>query len=94
MQETELLESLIQKVNKRLEKSGKCELISESDELMQIFKHVHKKPMASFVTAPVPADFTRFVGHIKAMASFVTSPALADFKRFVGHKKIHKDCRA
>ncbi|KAK3084726.1 hypothetical protein FSP39_018044 [Pinctada imbricata] len=56
--ETELLESIIQKINNKLEMSGKCELIMKSEELMGVFKHVSKKPMASFVTAPVPADFT------------------------------------
>ena len=37
----------------------KQELIRKTTELMDMFKQVHKKPMASFVSAPVPADFTR-----------------------------------
>ncbi|KAL3856760.1 hypothetical protein ACJMK2_011480 [Sinanodonta woodiana] len=57
-QETELLESLIQKVNHQMSVSSKSELISRSGELLHMFKQVHRKPMGSFVTAPVPADFT------------------------------------
>ncbi|KAJ8312899.1 hypothetical protein KUTeg_010272 [Tegillarca granosa] len=57
--ETEVLESLIKKVNQRLMNSGKSELIKQSAELIQIFNQVLlRKPMTSFVTAPVPADFT------------------------------------
>ncbi|XP_060082540.1 E3 ubiquitin-protein ligase TRIM37-like isoform X1 [Ylistrum balloti] len=57
-QETELLESLIQKINHQMGSRGKSELIAQSSELVQLFKHVNRKPMASFVTAAVPADFT------------------------------------
>ncbi|XP_069134745.1 E3 ubiquitin-protein ligase TRIM37-like [Argopecten irradians] len=60
-QETELLESLIQKINHQMSSRGKSELIAQSSELVQLFKHVNRKPMASFVTAAVPADFTRYV---------------------------------
>lgn len=60
-QDTEKLETLIQKMNQKLMNSGKNDLISQSTELLQMFKQFHCKPMASFVTAPVPADFTRFV---------------------------------
>uniref|UniRef100_A0A0L8G8X8 B box-type domain-containing protein n=1 Tax=Octopus bimaculoides TaxID=37653 RepID=A0A0L8G8X8_OCTBM len=57
-QETGLLETLIDEVETQLNVCGKSELIEKSAELMQMFKHVHRKPMVSFVTAPVPADFT------------------------------------
>ncbi|XP_062621087.1 E3 ubiquitin-protein ligase TRIM37-like [Saccostrea cucullata] len=57
-QDTEKLETLIQKMNQKLLNSGKNELIGQSTELLQMFKQFHCKPMASFVTAPVPADFT------------------------------------
>lgn len=57
-QETSLLENLIHEVEGQLNDCGKSELIEKSGELMQMFKQVHRKPMASFVTAPVPADFT------------------------------------
>ena len=60
-QETSLLETLIHEVEGQLNDCGKSELIEKSGELMQMFKQVHRKPMASFVTAPVPADFTRYV---------------------------------
>ncbi|XP_035691993.1 E3 ubiquitin-protein ligase TRIM37-like isoform X1 [Branchiostoma floridae] len=57
-QETELLESLLQEVEHQLRSCSKSELIAKSTELLQMFTQVHRKPMASFVTAPVPADFT------------------------------------
>ncbi|XP_064612300.1 E3 ubiquitin-protein ligase TRIM37-like isoform X2 [Liolophura sinensis] len=57
-QETQLLESLIQEVQHQISICGKSELIKKSSELLQMFHQVHRKPMASFVTAPVPADFT------------------------------------
>ncbi|XP_046576817.1 E3 ubiquitin-protein ligase TRIM37-like [Haliotis rubra] len=57
-QETEMLESVIQKVNHKLTISSKSELIQETKELLELFRHVHRRPMGSFVTAPVPADFT------------------------------------
>ncbi|XP_045171295.2 E3 ubiquitin-protein ligase TRIM37-like [Mercenaria mercenaria] len=57
-QETELLDSLIQKVENQVAHSSKAELICRSEELLAIFKQMHRRPMASFVTAPVPTDFT------------------------------------
>ncbi|XP_033627002.1 E3 ubiquitin-protein ligase TRIM37-like [Asterias rubens] len=56
-QETELLESLLQEVEHQLRSCTKSELIAKSGELLQMFTQVHRKPMASFVTAPVPASF-------------------------------------
>ena len=58
-QETELLESLLQEVEHQKRNSSKQELIQKSSDLLAMFSQVHGKPMASFVTAPVPADFTR-----------------------------------
>ncbi|XP_064424899.1 E3 ubiquitin-protein ligase TRIM37 isoform X1 [Latimeria chalumnae] len=57
-QETELLESLLQEVEHQLHSCSKSELISKSSEILMMFQQVHRKPMASFVTAPVPPDFT------------------------------------
>ncbi|XP_045155692.1 E3 ubiquitin-protein ligase TRIM37 isoform X3 [Echinops telfairi] len=57
-QETELLESLLQEVEHQLRSCSKSELISESSEILMMFQQVHRKPMASFVTTPVPPDFT------------------------------------
>ncbi|KAK2153303.1 hypothetical protein LSH36_301g02087 [Paralvinella palmiformis] len=57
-QETELLESLLQELDHQKRACSKQELISKNTELLQMFAQVHRKPMASFVTAPVPADFT------------------------------------
>ncbi|XP_078535979.1 E3 ubiquitin-protein ligase TRIM37 isoform X2 [Lissotriton helveticus] len=56
-QETELLESLLQEVEHQLRSCSKSELISKSAEILQMFQQVHRKPMASFVTTPVPPDF-------------------------------------
>nr|XP_047141559.1 E3 ubiquitin-protein ligase TRIM37 isoform X2 [Hydra vulgaris] len=56
-QETELLESLLQEVEHQLRISTKNSLINKSNELLQMFQQVHRKPMASFVTASIPADF-------------------------------------
>ncbi|XP_006819993.1 E3 ubiquitin-protein ligase TRIM37 [Saccoglossus kowalevskii] len=89
-QETELLESLLQEVEHQLRSCLKSELVSKSSELLQMFTQVHRKPMASFVTAPVPADFTselvpaydssRFVmstySNMQAKADPVYSPPL------------------
>ncbi|XP_008562090.1 PREDICTED: E3 ubiquitin-protein ligase TRIM37-like, partial [Galeopterus variegatus] len=58
-QETELLESLLQEVEHQLRSCSKSELISKSSEILMMFQQVHRKPMASFVTTPVPPDFTR-----------------------------------
>jgi len=58
-QETELLESLLQEVDHQKRSCSKQELIQKSSELLQMFTQVHRKPMASFVTEAVPADFPR-----------------------------------
>ncbi|XP_041456977.1 E3 ubiquitin-protein ligase TRIM37-like isoform X2 [Lytechinus variegatus] len=58
MQETELLESLLHEVEHQVNSCSKSELIAKSADVLQTFTQVHRKPMASFVTAPVPADFT------------------------------------
>ncbi|XP_023558882.1 E3 ubiquitin-protein ligase TRIM37 isoform X2 [Octodon degus] len=57
-QETELLESLLQEVEHQLRSCSKSELILKSAEILMMFQQVHRKPMASFVTTPVPPDFT------------------------------------
>lgn len=57
-QETELFDSLIEKVEDQVAHSSKAELIARSEELLAIFKQMYKRPMASLVTAPVPTDFT------------------------------------
>jgi tripartite motif-containing protein 37 len=61
-QETEHLESILQEVDQRKRTCSKQELIHNSQDLLQMFTQVHRKPMASFVTAAIPADFQRFVG--------------------------------
>ena len=49
----------MQDVEQKKRSCSKHELIRRTSELMDTFKQVHKKPMASFVSAPVPADFNR-----------------------------------
>ncbi len=60
-QETELLESVLSDVSHQKQTSTKNEMIAKSKELMTLFQQIHKKPMISFVTAPVPADFSRYL---------------------------------
>jgi len=60
-QETELLESLLQEVDHQKRSCSKHELIQKSSDLLQMFTEVHRKPMASFVTEAIPADFPRQV---------------------------------
>ncbi|XP_022185884.2 E3 ubiquitin-protein ligase TRIM37 [Nilaparvata lugens] len=57
IQETEQLEALLQDIDQHLHKCAKSELIGQSASLLRMIHHLRKKPMASFVTAPVPADF-------------------------------------
>lgn len=56
-QETEQLEHLLQEIEHQLHSSTRSELIAKSGDLSKMIHQVRKKPMASFVTAPVPADF-------------------------------------
>uniref|UniRef100_A0AAQ6A6V8 Tripartite motif containing 37 n=1 Tax=Amphiprion ocellaris TaxID=80972 RepID=A0AAQ6A6V8_AMPOC len=72
-QETELLESLLQEVEHQLHSCSKSELISKSPEILLMFQQVHRKPMQSFVTTPVPPDFT---STLRQRADPVYSPPL------------------
>ncbi|XP_026329272.1 uncharacterized protein LOC113237172 isoform X2 [Hyposmocoma kahamanoa] len=56
-QETEQLEHLLQEIEHQLHSSTRSEMIAKSGELSKMIHQIRKKPMASFVTAPVPADF-------------------------------------
>jgi tripartite motif-containing protein 37 len=58
--ETESLESVLNEVNQRKQNCGKQELIQQSSDILRSFERVHCQPMASFVTAPVPAEFPRY----------------------------------
>eukprot|EP00111_Clytia_hemisphaerica_P006163 TCONS_00017835-protein len=57
-QETELLESILQEVEHQVKVCTKDQLLVKSAELLHMFEQVQRKPMASFVTASIPADFT------------------------------------
>ncbi|KAI2659717.1 E3 ubiquitin-protein ligase TRIM37 [Labeo rohita] len=76
--------SLVQEVEKnveavrgakdeRLRSCSKSELISKSPEILLMFQQVHRKPMQSFVTTPVPPDFT---STLRQRADPVYSPPL------------------
>lgn len=56
-QETESIDNLIQEVETEIRSNTKSELIGKQLHILQRCQQVNKKPMASFVTAPVPADF-------------------------------------
>ncbi|XP_032901643.1 E3 ubiquitin-protein ligase TRIM37 isoform X3 [Amblyraja radiata] len=72
-QETELLESLLQEVEHQLRSCSKSELIVKSQEILLMFQQVHRKPMASFVTTPVPPDFTSELVPTYDFSTFVLS---------------------
>lgn len=55
--ETEQLETLLQEVEHQLHTCTRSELIVKSADLLRMIHQVRNKPMTSFVTAPVPADF-------------------------------------
>ncbi|CAL7947562.1 unnamed protein product [Xylocopa violacea] len=55
--ETEQLEALLQEVEHQLHTCTRSELIIKSADVSRMIHQVRKKPMTSFVTAPVPADF-------------------------------------
>ncbi|THD18287.1 E3 ubiquitin-protein ligase TRIM37 [Fasciola hepatica] len=52
-----MLEALLQGVQTELDTVSRAEIISRYPEILAMFAEVHRKPMVSFVTAPVPADF-------------------------------------
>ncbi|PNF43162.1 hypothetical protein B7P43_G17206 [Cryptotermes secundus] len=56
-QETEYLEALLQDIEHQFHTCTRSELIMKSGDLSRMIHQVRKKPMASFVTAPVPAVF-------------------------------------
>lgn len=56
-QETEQLEHLLHEIEHQLHVCSRSELISKSSEMSRMIHAIRKKPMTSFVTAPVPADF-------------------------------------
>ena len=56
-QETEQLETILHQMEQQLHQCTKSQLIQRALDLHALVAPVNKKPMASFVTAPVPADF-------------------------------------
>jgi len=56
-QETEQVEQLLSEIETQLHSASKGQLIAKSAALLQTAVAANKKPMASFVTAPVQPDF-------------------------------------
>ncbi|XP_077920693.1 E3 ubiquitin-protein ligase TRIM37 isoform X5 [Halichoerus grypus] len=81
-QETELLESLLQEVEHQLRSCSKSELISKSSEILMMFQQVHRKPMASFVTTPVPPDFTRYEYRVEMVHQSCNDPTKNIIREF------------
>jgi len=52
-QETEQLETMLHQIEQQLHTCTKSELIQRASDLHALVAPVNKKPMASFVTAPV-----------------------------------------
>jgi len=65
IQETEQLEALLFEVERQLHSCSRSELIRRSGELTRKLHAVRRKPTTSFVTAPVPADFQRYLRQFK-----------------------------
>lgn len=56
-QEAEQLVSVLQSIEEQLNTGSKNEIIGASSEILRAMAEIQSKPMASFVTAAVPADF-------------------------------------
>ncbi|KAF7286315.1 hypothetical protein GWI33_006044 [Rhynchophorus ferrugineus] len=70
-QETEQLEHLLHEIEHQLHTCTKSELITKSCELSRMIHNIRKKPMTSFVTAPVPADFHSEIVPAYSSSTFV-----------------------
>lgn len=57
--ETEQLEQLLDEIEHQMNSCSRSQLIMKSPELLKMIHQVRLKPMACYVTAPVPADFVR-----------------------------------
>lgn len=55
--ETEHLEQLLDEIENQMNTCSRSQLIMKSPELLKMIHQVRLKPMACYVTAPVPADF-------------------------------------
>ncbi|CAF0875972.1 unnamed protein product [Didymodactylos carnosus] len=56
--ETELIEHVLQDIEHKIKTSGKAEIISKQQDLLQSIQFIYRKPMTSFVTTPIPSDFS------------------------------------
>ncbi|CAH8876087.1 unnamed protein product [Trichobilharzia szidati] len=73
-QEIELLETLLQDVQSELDVATRSEMITRSPDILAMFTEVHCKPMASFVSAPVPADFVSEIVPPYESSTFILQP--------------------
>ena len=60
-QEVNMWELAIEKLESDLRDAGKAELVMRSKDLLELVRQAHLQSTSSFVTTPVPADFTRSV---------------------------------
>ncbi|XP_059614605.1 E3 ubiquitin-protein ligase TRIM37-like [Phlebotomus argentipes] len=70
-QETEQLERLLKETEHQLSTCSRSQLIMKSPELLKIIHQVRIKPMSSYVTASMPADFTSEMVPMYDSCSFV-----------------------
>ncbi|CAH8652609.1 unnamed protein product [Heterobilharzia americana] len=73
-QEIELLETLLQDVQSELDVATRSEMITKSSEILSMFNEVHCKPMASLVSAPIPADFVSEIVPPYESSTFTLQP--------------------
>ncbi|KAK4474485.1 hypothetical protein MN116_001635 [Schistosoma mekongi] len=73
-QEIEVLESLLQYVQSELNVATRSEMIGRSSEILAKLNEVHCKPMPSFISAPVPADFVSEIVPPYESSTFTLQP--------------------
>ncbi|XP_005095413.1 E3 ubiquitin-protein ligase TRIM37 isoform X2 [Aplysia californica] len=57
-QEVSMWEMTIKKLESVLRDAGKAELVMRSKDLLEVMRQAHRQSTSSFVTTPVPTDFT------------------------------------
>ncbi|CAH8644153.1 unnamed protein product [Schistosoma guineensis] len=73
-QEIESLENLLHDVQYAVDVAKPSEMVERSSEILALLSDVHCKPMASFVSAPVPADFVSEIVPPYESSTFTLQP--------------------
>ncbi|CAH8581118.1 unnamed protein product [Schistosoma turkestanicum] len=73
-QEIESLENLLHDVQYAVDIAKPSEMVERSSEILALLNDVHCKPMASFVSAPVPADFVSEIVPPYESSTFTLQP--------------------